>query len=360
VLDLPEARINFVPRCASSYPAFVKRLNLALVGFGNVNRALVGHLDRKAAELRDGFNLEYQVTGVFSRRLGFLADANGLDTMALLEDRKLELDPVASYEAWLEAAKPDVVFEASSLDPYTGQPAIDYCRLALERAAHVVTANKGPIVHAFRELDALAKSKGVRFLFEATFMGGSPIYSLFRETLPTAKLLQFRGLPNATSTVVLNAIETGSSYDEGIRKAQDMGIAETDPSYDVDGWDSTVKVIGLANVLMGSSLGIDDVERKSIRSVPDTEIQAAFRANTPYRLVATIWRDGETADGKVRASVKPEKLEPSDPLRAATGADMFAYFKTDVLPGLTVIAHDGDAHTTAYDMLCDFVTATRA
>ena len=71
---------------------------------------------------------------------------------------------------------------------------------------------------------------------------------------------------------------------------------------------------------------------------------------------SSIWRDGEM----VRASVKPEKLEPSDPLRAATGADMFAYFKTDVLPGLTVIAHDGDAHTTAYDMLCDFVTVTRA
>ncbi len=333
----------------------VKRLNLALVGFGNVNRALIGHLDRKAAELREGYNLEYQVTGVFSRRLGFLADVNGLDTTALLEDRKLGLEPAANYEAWLETAKPDVVFEASSLDPYTGQPAIDYCRLALERGAHVVTANKGPIVHAYRELDALAKSKGVRFLFEATFMGGSPIYSLFRETLPTAKLLQFRGMPNSTSTVVLNAIETGSSYEAGIRQAQDMGIAETDPSYDVDGWDSTVKVIGLANVLMGSSLGIDDVERLSIRSVPDAEIQAAFRANTPYRLVATIWRDGET----VRASVKPEKLEPSDPLRAATGADMFAYFKTDVLPGLTVIGHNGDAHTTAYDMLCDFVTATK-
>ena len=333
-------------------------LNLALIGFGNVNRGLVQLLRDRAEELRAEHGLEYRVTGVYSRRLGFLANREGFDPDALLEgtvqgDAAQGDDAIEGVPGWLDASQANVVFEASSLDPYTGQPAMDYIRAGLERGCHVITANKGPVVHGFRELDTLARSKGVRFLFEATFMGGSPIYSLFRETLPTAKLRRFRGLPNSTSTVILEAIESGQSYADGVKRAQDMGIAETDPSYDVDGWDSTVKVIGLANVLMGANLGVADVERQGIGELGEAAIREAHAAGTPIRLVANVWRDGPS----VRASVKPERLERNDPLRAARSVDMLAYFETDILPGLTVIAHDGDAVTTAYDMLCDFVRA---
>ena len=329
-------------------------LNLVLIGFGNVNRALIGHLETRRDDLRSQFGLEYRVTGVYSRRLGFLADPNGLDTQALLEGR-IAPSGTTNIDDWLEQSQANVVFEASSLDPYTGQPAIDYIRAGLGRGCHVITANKGPVVHAYHELEALAASRGVRFLFEATFMGGSPIYSLFRETLPTAKLQRFRGMPNATSTVILEAIEHGQTYADGVKHAQDLGIAETDPSFDVDGWDSTVKVIGLANVLMGANLTIQDVEREGIGGLGEQAIREAHQAGTPIRLVANLWREGSS----VRGSVKPERLAVGDPLRAAKTSDMLAYFETDVLPGITVIAHDGDAATTAYDMICDFVTATR-
>jgi homoserine dehydrogenase len=328
-------------------------LNLVLIGFGNVNRGLVGLLRNRRQELQQ-YGLEYRVTGVYSRRLGFLVNPDGFDLDSLLQDQAKPTTQVSSVPAWLEATRANVVFEASSLEPYTGQPAMEYIRVGLERGCHVITANKGPLVHGFAELNALARSQGVRFLFEATFMGGCPIYSMFRETLPTAKLNRFRGLPNSTSTVILEAIEQGSTYADGVKQAQDLGIAETDPSYDVDGWDAAVKMIGLANVLMGATLGIEDVEREGIGGLGEDTIREAHRANTPIRLVAQVWREGSS----IRASVKPERLESSDPLRAAKGMDMLAYFETDVLPGLTVIAHDGDAITTAYDMLCDFVTAT--
>ena len=136
---------------------------------------------------------------------------------------------------WLERAKADVLFEASSLNPHTGQPAIDHLTAALEHGAHAITANKGPLVHAFRELTALAKEKGRQFLYESTVMDGIPIFSLFPLGLPAADIRGFSGVLNSTTNVVLTEVEKGRSFDEAIKRAQALGIAETDPSQDLMG-----------------------------------------------------------------------------------------------------------------------------
>src|SRR4029077_9293571 len=89
---------------------------------------------------------------------------------------------------WLERSKADVFFEASSLAVQTGQPAIEHLKTALESGAHAISANKGPIVHAYRELSALARERGRQFLFESTVMDGVPIFSLFPLGLPATEL----------------------------------------------------------------------------------------------------------------------------------------------------------------------------
>jgi homoserine dehydrogenase len=325
-------------------------LNLALIGFGNVNRALVGFLESKKSELKQKYNLEYRVTGVMTRRLGWLADANGLDTNYLLEGKPVSNSISSDLQSWLEASEANVLFEASSLEPFTGQPAIDYIGAALEFGCHVVTANKGPVVHAAKELYALAASRGVVFRHEASFMGGSPIYSLFRETLPAANIKRFRGLLNSTTSTILRTIETGSSFIDGIKRAQEIGIAETDPSFDVDGWDSAVKVCGLANVLLGAQLDVTKLERVSIRDLDVTEIQEAARAGSPIRQVAFI----DVLESGLNAGVRHENIGLNDPLRA-TGTTNISHFELDVLPGLTITTHNAGAKETAYDMLADFI-----
>ena len=327
---------------------------LALIGFGNVHRALLQLLDRKRTELRDQYDLTFSVTGVYSRRMGFLADSEGFNITDLLE-RQLTGPLVANLHDWLEQSAPTLLFEASSLDPFTGQPAISYIEAALERGIHVVTANKGPIVHASHALLGLARAQGVKFRFEATFMGGSPIYSLLRECLPSAKLLRFQGLPNGTTTMILEAIESGLSFEEGVKRAQAFGIAETDPSFDVDGWDSVVKIIGLANTVMGAKIGIADVERIGIRDLPITEIRNAQQNGTPIRLVATLEPDGDT----VRASVKPTRLERGSAMAGIGGSDMMARLEFDVLPALEIVTRSAGAKETAYDMLADFIGIAR-
>ncbi len=328
--------------------------NLALIGFGNVHRALLQLLNRKRTELLQTYDLTFNVTGVYSRRMGFLADPDGFDISALLEGR-VTAPLAANLHDWLERASPTLLFEASSLDPFTGQPAISYIQAALENSIHVVTANKGPIVHASHALLELARAQGVKFRFEATFMGGSPIYSLLRECLPAAKLLRFQGLPNGTTTMILEAIEEGLSFEEGVKRAQDFGIAETDSSFDVDGWDSVVKIIGLANTVMGSNIGIGDVERIGIRDLPLEQIRASKQSGTPIRLVATLEPNGDT----VRASVKPTQLEMGSAMAGIGGSDMMARLEFDVLPALEIVTRGAGASETAYDMLADFIGIAR-
>ena len=145
------------------------------------------------------------------------------------------------------------MFESTPVNYATGQPAVDYLRAALEHGMHAVSANKGPVVHAYRELTALARSKGVNYYFESAVMDGAPIFSLFRETLPAVSLRGFRGILNSTTNLILTRMEAGESFDQAVAYAQSIGIAETDPSGDVDGWDAAVKVAALATVLMDAA-----------------------------------------------------------------------------------------------------------
>lgn len=331
----------------------MKTYHLALLGFGNVGRALAGLLDRKRAELRNRYQIEYKITGVTSRRLGWLANPDGFDVERLLAGNYQAPHTVGTLAEWLALARPDVVFENSSMNPQTGQPAIDYIKAALEAGAHVVTANKGPVVHAYHELRDLAQAKGKHFLFEATVMGGAPIFSLFREALPAANLKRFRGLLNSTTNLIITEMENGLTFDAAVKKAQDLGIAETDPSADVDGWDAAVKVSALATVLMDVPVKPQDVNPHGIRALTPEIVSAARAAGKPYKLVCQAERGG---DGKVTASVRPEQVDLTDPLASVRGASSIIQFQMDTLYGLTLSEQDPDAVTTAYGPLADFIT----
>ncbi|MBC7929038.1 MAG: homoserine dehydrogenase, partial [Rubrivivax sp.] len=264
--------------------------------------------------------------------------------------------PAASVADWLAASRCDVLFETTSLEPLTGEPAVTHVRAALEYGAHVATANKGTIVHAYRELSSLASERGRRFMFEATVADCLPVFSLFRETLPTARLLAFSGLLNSTTTLILEEMAAGRTFDEGVRRAQALGVTETDPTHDVDGWDAAIKVCALANVLMGASLRLEDVRREGIRGLNDEEVRAAHAAGQPFKLIARA-RLGE--DGSVAASVRPERIAPHEPFAGMDGTTLALNFELDVLHGLTLIARQPNLKSTSYGLLADFINAVK-
>lgn len=334
----------------------MKTHNLVLLGFGNVGRALAGLLRSKTTELRDKYGIDWRITGVASRRLGWLADPDGFNVDALLSGNLQSPISSSTIQEWLSAAHADVLFENSSMNPLTGQPAIDYLKAGLAHGAHIITANKGPVVHAYHELRDLAAAKGKRFLFEATVMGGAPIFSLFREALPAANLKRFRGLLNSTTNLILTEMEGGASFEQAVKAAQDLGIAETDPSADVDGWDAAVKVSALATVLMDAPLKPQDVQREGIRGLTQEMVQAARRVGRPFKLVCQAER---ADDGRVTASVRPEQVPLNDPLASVNGANSIITLEMDTLYGLTLSEQNPDAVTTAYGPLADFITLVR-
>ena len=321
--------------------------NLAFLGFGTVARALHALLAKHRDELARDYGLTYTITGVASRRVGWWANPHGIDpsTPSGVESRD-------AY-AWLAATRADVVFEAIALDPHTGQPALEYVRAALEHGAHVVSANKGPIVHGYRALTDLATARGREYRFETAVMDGAPLFSLVRECLPLAGLRAVRGVFTSTATIVLEAIERGHTLADGIAHAQQLGIAEADPSYDVDGWDSAVKLCAVANVLLNAELRPNDVAREGIRGLHDDAVRQAGAEGRPYRLVGDVRRDEA---GLLRAQVRPVQCSPGDVLGVVRGTTLVAHVDADVFPGgLTITSHDPDPETTAYGMFADFV-----
>lgn len=252
---------------------------------------------------------------------------------------------------WLAAARADVLFEATSLIVETGQPAIDHIRAALTHGAHAITANKGPIVHAYRELRDLAVTRKRKFLFESTVMDGVPIFSLF-DQLPVIHLHGFHSILNSTTNVILSGMENGFSFDEALQKAQALGIAETDASHDIDGWDAAVKTAALITVLMDMPIRLDRIAREGIRHLSADAVRAAKKEGRPYKLVCRARKKDN-----LTASVRPEQIPLTDPMAKITGSSSYIYFETDIFPGLAITEENPGLYATAYGMLADFIRA---
>lgn len=345
------------PSEATPIPSY----DLAIIGFGNVGRAFLRMLVAKESELRERYGVHWRLTGVATRRAGWLADPNGLHPLALLNGHwpAPQADAARNVREWLGRARADVLFEVTSLNAQNGQPAIEHLRAALEHGAHAISANKGPLVHAYGELTALARAQGKRFLYESTVMDGVPVFSLFRAGLPAADLRGISGVLNSTTNVVLTEIEKGRTLEEGVKHAQALGVAEADPTADLDGWDSAVKLAALVIVLMGVPLRLEQIRRTGIRELSVEKIRAARAAGMRYKLVCRAERRGGGAEIPVQAIVQPELLPLSDPLANLEGTSSAIRFDLDVF-SLSLVEHNPGIEATAYGLLADFLRAVQA
>lgn len=332
----------------------MKRYNFCFLGFGNVGRALVRLLVAKSAELHESHGIDWQITGVATRRMGWLSCETGFDVTSLLSGKDQEVSSHSGISDWLQKSRPDVLFETTSLNPETGQPAIDYLRASLQAGVHTITANKGPIVYAYDELSSLAESADKRFLFESTVLDSAPVFSLFRETLPVARVRGFSGIFNSTTNVILETMEAGRSFEEGVKVAQELGVAETDPSHDVDGWDATMKVCAIARVILKNPLVPQAVRREGIRELTAQMLQRARAEAKPFKLVSRV-KIGE--DGALLASVRPEQVGLNEPLGNIRGTSLAVHFELDMMPGLTIVSHRPNLQSTAYGLLADCINA---
>ncbi|MCX6070270.1 MAG: homoserine dehydrogenase [Chloroflexi bacterium] len=338
-------------------------LRLAFLGFGNVGRALARLLESKRTSLEANYGMCLRVIGVATGRHGSIIRPEGVNMLQAIETVE-EGQPLSSLGtsgpadslAFLQAVEADALLESIPVNYQTGQPALGCIEAALKRGMHVISANKGPVVHGYQRLTELARQYGVRYLFESAVMDGAPIFSLWREALPAGELKSFRGILNSTTNLILTQMEQGRSYEQALAHAQAIGVAETDPSGDILGWDAAVKVAALVTVLMNMPLTPDRVARRGIDGLSLDHIQAAAHEGKRWKLICSA----ERTAGHIEARVQPELIDAADPLYTVMGTSSAITFVTDVLPWLTITEGDPGPMTTAYGMLADLVRAAGA
>ncbi len=335
-------------------------LRIALLGYGNVGRALIALLAEKADVLRDRHNLTVGVTGIMTRSAGgWLAPkGKGISPADVLASGWPERDiPVGGESfsggsiAFVGLAPCDTLVELTTLDAQTGQPALEHVRRALSARKSVVTANKGPIAHAYRDLRALAEERGVALRFESTVMDGTPIFNMAAVSLPATTIASFRGTLNSTSNYVLSRMAQGETLEEAVSGAQRLGIAEANPANDLEGWDAAVKATVLANVLLDANLRPADVLRDGLGAEAMRQAQAALLPGQTLKQVAEAERTGDT----ITAHVRLEALPPGDMLSHLSGMEAGLTLRTDTMGDLTIIEGEGGPGQTAHGVMADLV-----
>lgn len=338
--------------------------NLCFIGFGNVARSLVRLLERKRDLLKSKYDVTYSITSIATGSHGFAVNPTGLDAQQALENAESgkSISPLSTFQvedsiAVIQKSSANVMFENSPVNTQTGQPALDHIRLALNLGMHAITANKGPVVHGYRELTALAESKGKKFRFESAVLGGAPVFSVMREAFPLAELESFKGILNATTNVILSRMENGETYEQALAYAQKIGLAETDPTNDVDGWDAAIKVAALVTVLWDAPMTPQQVNPTGIRGITSGMIEKAKAEGNRYKLICSA----EKRDGRIIAGVSPQLVDSSSSLYGMMNSSTGVTFRTDVIldysislsekPGMT-----GGPEETAYGLFADFVS----
>ena len=314
-------------------------MNLALVGFGNVGRELARLLHERRAQY------PFRVTGIHTARHGTVVSDDGLPAQPVFGSA------APSVEAFLDTCHAQAMVEITPLDPAAGQPAIRHIRAAFARGMHVVTANKGPIAHAYAGLRDEAVRRGVGFRFESTVMDGAPVFNMVRNNLPGVRVLGFTGVLNSTSKIVVETMERGGSFDEGLEAARKLGITEADGAYDVEGWDSAAKTAALANVLMDARTTPQAVSTRGIGRLTPARAQELARSGKTVRLVSRA----RTNRSGITLRVRAEVLDRSDILAAVAGTSNLLLLHTDSMGTVGTVSIAPTVRQTAYGIFIDLV-----
>lgn len=346
----------------------VSPLRIWLVGYGTVGKWLAGVLDSQAGRLAARYGTEVTVVGIATARDGFVYDARGLDLSSLTEAAAggRSIAELPGVRRWLSAldglraTEADVLVEVSASPPADGEPGTAHMREALLRRIPVVTSNKWPVALHGAELAALARRQGVAFRAESTVMSGTPVLSTLCEGLAGAVPLAVRGLLNATANFILSRMAGGGSYEEALAEAQGAGLAERDPAADVEGYDTTAKLMILSGLVFGRQLSREQVICRGITSLTSREIGETVSAQGRLKHVATLGFSGPDGTGAVTARVQPEFVPLDDPLASIDGTTNAVVCQAEPLGKITITGPGAGPQLAGQGVLSDLIAvATR-
>jgi homoserine dehydrogenase len=344
----------------------VQEVKLVFVGFGTVAQGCATHLVKNSSYLKQRYGFAYKVVAITDTVKGSIQNnAGGVDLSKALElmakGEKLDGQELTGKTGLssldtIKTSDADIVVEATWTNLKDGEPGLSHIVTALESGLDVVTSNKGPIALSYRKLLDLAKSKRRRLRFESTVMSGTPVFNLQEFGLTGAKVNGLKGILNGTTNYILTEMATGKSYNGALKRAQELGYAEADPSGDVEAYDPAAKITILGNALMGADVKYENVKREGINGLTIDDIENAAQSAKRIKLIASASR---AENGSVEASVKPTLVPDTDILAHVSGVMNALQISTDVQPEVTIMGPGAGGDSAGYGLLNDILAVHR-
>ena len=342
-------------KCSDS----MKECKIIIMGFGSVGQGIAQAIALKKAMIKDKHGVELKVVAAADSSSSAI-NQDGLEEMLLIHSKNSE-GKLSAYPDYgsdisgldvLDAVEYDLLMEATPTNIETAEPALSLTLKAFDQGKDVVTSNKGHLAIKFKEVTSAAEKNGVEFKYEASVGGSMPIINFTRDTLASCGIKSIVGILNGTTNYILSRMTSeGSPYEIILKESQELGIAETDPTQDVEGIDAACKTVILANSLLGIDATYDDVEVKGISSITPYAIDLAGKDGYLIKLIAEVSPD--TLKVSPRLVKKGSAYDIGGTLNMAT-------VKTDLAGDVTVMGLGAGSLETASAMLTDMISILKS
>ncbi len=324
-------------------------MRIFIAGFGTVGQGVAEVLASRKSFFCEKYSEKVTIVGIMDSKT-FVYDSNGIDPLEAVKRKndtgKVGTETYDDSVKVLDSADYDLLVEVTPTDVKTGGVGLINIRHAFATGKDVVTVNKGPLALKYGELMQSAKEKGCFFRFEGSVGGAMPIINLCRENLKGENIKSIRGILNGTCNYVLSKMDNGQPFEQALKEAQQLGYAETDPTNDVEGYDTACKVVILANSVFGRDVTFSDVNITGISSITSEAMALAAAENMVIRLI------GEVSDSKLEVS---PRLIPKNHALGTTGTLNVAQIVSDLAGPVSVSGRGAGRLETASAVLSDII-----
>lgn len=334
-------------------------MDIGLIGFGGVGQALIKLLIDKESYLLQQYNLKINVKYIIKSN-GGIYNASGINLSEILKVIDENIN-ITCHNEWkdnlnindiIDNNDIDTLVELTSTNIETGEPGLTHIRKSLENNMNVVTGNKGPILLDYKKLKVLADNNNVELRVGCTTGGALPSINGGIYDIAGSKIQSIEGVLNGTTNYILSKMANDNvDYKEALLEAQKVGIAESDPSLDVLGYDTASKIIILSNVLMNSDLKLEDLKINGIEEVRLDNIEKAKVRGNKIKLIGKVYKK----DNLVKGYVTPIEIDENHPLYCVDYKNKGIYYKTDTLGDISIIGGASGTMNAAASILRDII-----
>ena len=334
-------------------------MDIGLIGFGGVGQALIKLLIDKESYLLQQYNLKINVKYIIKSN-GGIYNASGINLSEILKVIDENIN-ITCHNEWkdnlnindiIDNNDIDTLVELTSTNIETGEPGLTHIRKSLENNINVVTGNKGPILLDYKKLKVLADNNNVELKVGCTTGGALPSINGGIYDIAGSKIQSIEGVLNGTTNYILSKMANDNvDYKEALLEAQKVGIAESDPSLDVLGYDTASKIIILSNVLMNSDLKLEDLKINGIEEVRLDNIEKAKVRGNKIKLIGKVYKK----DNLVKGYVTPIEIDENHPLYCVDYKNKGIYYKTDTLGDISIIGGASVTMNAAASILRDII-----